>query len=59
MIHAGVWEARAALKVMTQRCSCGISGSARSGKCQKSHEMRPGLVRFPAVLQSPEVWIHL
>lgn len=48
-----VGRAEPELRMMMQRCSCGISGPARSGKCQKSHEAQLGLVRFPALLQTP------
>lgn len=38
-IPAGsVGRAEPELRMMMQRCSCGISGPARSGKYQKSHE---------------------
>lgn len=39
--------------MMMQRCSCGISGPARSGKYQKSHEARLGLVRFSSSFANP------
>lgn len=58
LIPAGsVGRAEPELRMMMQRCSCGISGPARSGKYQKSHEAFCEI--SSSFANAPEAWIHL